>query len=122
MLSSLARERYISLTTFRRDGSGASTPVWVVSDDGRRLLIWTGASSWKVKRIMANPRVLVAASNIRGKEKGERFEARARVLGPEAEEVIIALLRKKYPVQRRALELQSRLLGRGGNSAYLEIT
>jgi hypothetical protein len=53
MLGQLADERYISLTTFRRDGSTASTPVWVVSDDGERLLVWTGANTWKVKRTSA---------------------------------------------------------------------
>ena len=37
-LSDLARARCISLTTRRRDGSLASPPVWVASDDGRRLL------------------------------------------------------------------------------------
>jgi hypothetical protein len=37
-VSSLAGERYISLTTFTRDGTPVATPVWVVSDDGRRLL------------------------------------------------------------------------------------
>ena len=62
-VSSLARERYISLTTRKRDGTTASTPVWVVSDDGRRLLVWTGASTWKAKRIRRDPRVLVAGIN-----------------------------------------------------------
>jgi hypothetical protein len=50
-LSALAAERYISLTMFKRDGTAVSTPVWVVTDDGRRLLIWSGANTWKVKRI-----------------------------------------------------------------------
>ena len=41
----LDAERYVSLTTRRRNGTLASTPVWVVSDDGVRLLVWTGAST-----------------------------------------------------------------------------
>ncbi|HVM57411.1 MAG TPA: PPOX class F420-dependent oxidoreductase [Gaiellaceae bacterium] len=126
MLGDLARERYISLTTFRRDGSAASTPVWVVSDDGERLLVWTGADSWKVKRIRRNPRVLVAPSDMRGREHGPRVEAQARVLGPEAEAIVAPLLRRKYGWQRRALELQARLqraLRRrsGSSSVYLEL-
>ena len=48
---SLADARYLSLTTFRKDGTPVATPVWVVSDDGRRLLVWTGADTWKAKRI-----------------------------------------------------------------------
>jgi hypothetical protein len=126
MLGQLAGQRYISLTTYRRDGSTASTPVWVVSDDGERLLVWTGENTWKVKRIRRDPRVLVAPSDYRGRERGPRVAAQARVLGPEAEELATTLLRRKYGWQRRALELQAglqRLLGRrpAAGSVYLEI-
>jgi hypothetical protein len=126
MLGQLADNRYISLTTFRRDGSTASTPVWVVSDDGERLLVWTGENTWKVKRIRRDPRVLVAPSDYRGRERGPRVEAQARVLGPEAEELVVRLLRSKYGWQRRGLELQGRLqrlLRRGpaAGSVYLEL-
>jgi len=126
MVGSLAGERYISLTTFRHDGSTASTPVWVVSDDGERLLVWTGAGTWKVKRIRRDPRVLVAASNFKGRETGPRLPGRARVLGAEAEPLVVRLLRRKYGWQRRGLELQARLqrlLRRraGAGAVYLEI-
>src|SRR5580700_2046337 len=63
MLTDLAQQRYVSLTTFRRDGTAASVPVWVVSDDGERLLVWTGANTWKVKRIRRDPRVLIAPAD-----------------------------------------------------------
>jgi PPOX class probable F420-dependent enzyme len=109
MLTDLAKQRYISLTTFRRDGSTASVPVWVVSDDGERLLVWTGAGTWKVKRIRRDPRVLIAPADYRGRELGPRAEAQARVLGPEAAAIVIPLLRRKYGWQRRALEISGRL-------------
>jgi len=126
MVGSLAGERYISLTTFRRDGSTVSTPVWVVSDDGERLLVWTGAGTWKVRRIRRDPRVLVAASNFKGRETGPRLPGRARVLGAEAAPLVARLLRRKYGWQRRGLELQARLrrlLRRrpGAGAVYLEI-
>ena len=126
MLAGLAAQRYISLTTFRRDGSTASTPVWVVSDDGARLLVWTHANTWKVKRIRRDARVLVAACDYRGRERGPRLEAHARLLGPEAEELVVALMRRKYGWQRRALELQARLLRPlrrrpASRSVYLEL-
>jgi PPOX class probable F420-dependent enzyme len=127
MLSELARFRYISLTTFRRDGSEASTPVWVVSDDNRRLLVWTGAETWKAKRIRHDPRVLVAPSDFRGRELGPRHEGRARLLGDEAGPLVVKLLRSKYGWQRYALELQAKLAGlvhrkNRAVSAYIEIT
>jgi len=118
----LAGERYISLTTHRRDGSLASTPVWTVSDDGRRLLVWTGVDTGKIRRIRRNPHVLVAACDFRGRERGPRIEATARLLEPEAAGVVVPLLRRKYGWQRRLLELQAHLVRRRtAASAYLEI-
>lgn len=105
MFDALAAERYISLTTFKRDGSAVSTPVWVVSDDGRRLLVWTGATTWKVRRIRRDARVLVAAASLRGKERGPRLSGRARVV---ADPGITTLLRQKYGWQKRALDLLNR--------------
>lgn len=104
-LSDLTKRRYISLTTFKRDGTPVSTPVWVVSDDGERLLVWSAATTWKVRRIRRNPHVLVAPSNFHGKERGERIEARARLIEhPPIDE----LLRKKYGWQKRALDWLNR--------------
>jgi uncharacterized protein len=127
MLGELTTERYISLTTFRRDGSAASTPVWVVSDDGKRLLVWTGAETWKVKRIRRDPRVQVAAADYRGRERGPRIEAHARILEAGAETIIGPLLRRKYGWQRRGLELQGRIArlvtrNPAPASVYLELT
>jgi len=104
-LAGLTDARYISLTTRRRDGSLVSTPVWVVSDDGRRLLVWTHASTWKVKRIRRDPRVLVAKSNYRGRERGPRLEGHARIVNAVS---VKKLIREKYGWQKRMLELLSR--------------
>src|SRR5918993_351000 len=46
--------RYLSLTSFRRDGTGVATPVWFV-EDGGRLLVETDAGSYKVRRIRRDP-------------------------------------------------------------------
>ena len=43
----LARENYISLTTFRRNGRAVATPVQFVID-GERLLVYTKATTGKV--------------------------------------------------------------------------
>src|SRR5207244_4481046 len=98
-----AGEKYIRLTTYRKDGTEASTPVWVVSDDGRRLLVWTGAATWKVRRIRRDPRVRVTASDARGQPKGEPVDGTARLLGADAEELVMGLLNRKYGLAKRAL-------------------
>jgi hypothetical protein len=123
MYTDLGEPRYISLTTHRRDGSLASTPVWVVSDDGHRLLVYTGATTWKVKRIRRDPRVLVAACTARGRERGPRLDGTARILGPDAAHLVVPLVRRKYGWQRRLLELVSRRR-RSARPApvYIEIT
>ena len=100
-ISDLKNRRYISLTTFKRDGTPVSTPVWVVSDDGERLLVWSAAKTWKVRRIRRNANVLLAPANFRGKERGERVPATARVIDHPG---IDALLRRKYGWQKRALD------------------
>ncbi len=105
MVSSLAAERYISLTTFRRDGTPVSTPVWVTSDDGRRLLVWSGTKTFKVRRLRRDPHVLVAAANFRGRERGRRLSGQARVI---ADPGIDRLLRRKYGWQKRALDFVNR--------------
>jgi hypothetical protein len=42
--------RYLSVTSFKRDGTGVATPVWFVSD-GRRLFALTDLHSAKVRRM-----------------------------------------------------------------------
>jgi PPOX class probable F420-dependent enzyme len=117
MVATLANQRYISLTTFKRDGTPVSTPVWVVTDDGERLLVWSAARTWKVRRLRREPRVLVAASNFRGKERGRRIPGQARVI---ADPGIDRLLRRKYGWQKRVLD---RINGRGDTTwATIEIS
>jgi hypothetical protein len=123
-LAALAGERYLSITTFRRDGSEASTPVWVVSDDPHRLLVATGADTWKVRRIKRNPHVRVAGCSARGKVQGEVVDARARLV--DEEDLVRRLQYEKYGLQKRVIEgtyrLYLRLTGKPrAPEAFIEI-
>lgn len=71
--------KYLSLTTFRPDGTGVATPVWFV-DVGGQYLVETDRTSYKVKRIKRNPSVAVAACTASGKLRGEATPARAELL------------------------------------------
>jgi PPOX class probable F420-dependent enzyme len=75
--------KYLSVTTFRRDGTGVATPVWFVPEDGR-LLVETGADSYKVRRIRRDPAVTIAACTATGRLRGAPVPARAELL-PDAE-------------------------------------
>ena len=57
------------LTTFRRDGTPVSTPVWVVALDGGDVGFWTSSGSGKAKRLAHTARVTVQPSDGRGRVK-----------------------------------------------------
>jgi len=82
-LIDLGEEPYVSLTTFKRDGTPVSTPVWVARDDGQ-LLIHSAAESWKVKRIRRNQHVRLTACSYKGKVHGATFDGDARILADTA--------------------------------------
>jgi PPOX class probable F420-dependent enzyme len=126
-VGALAGEKYISLTTFKKDGTAVATPVWVVSDDGRRLLVWTGPDTWKVKRLRRDPRVVVAASDYRGRVRGESVEGVGRLLDIPQGSLVEPLLDRKYGLMRRLLGVFNRLVrvvtrNQPEAAAYIEIT
>ena len=82
-----------------------------MSDDGSRLLVWSGAKTWKVRRLRRDPRVLVAPSNFKGTERGERIAGQARVVPDPG---INDLLRHKYGWQKRLLDRLNRRAGSQG--------
>ena len=125
-VGALAGEKYISLTTFKKDGTAVATPVWVVSDDGRRLLVLTGPQTWKVKRLRRDPRVIVAASDYRGRMRGESFEGVGRLLDIPQGSLVEPLLDQKYGLARRLLGVFNRLVRvvtrkKQEPAAYIEI-
>jgi hypothetical protein len=79
IVDEIGRGKYLSLTTFKRDGSAVATPVWVAAD-GDRLLVWTEAASGKAKRLRNSDRVLIAACDSRGRLRGEQVAGTARLL------------------------------------------
>ncbi|HSC03150.1 MAG TPA: PPOX class F420-dependent oxidoreductase [Solirubrobacteraceae bacterium] len=102
-LEALFPGRFLSVTSFKRDGTGVATPVWSVSD-GTRLFAFTDLHSPKVWRIRRNPRVLVASCRADGKLRGQPVEARAEVLTAAADlERVQKLLLTRYKVTYRVV-------------------
>ena len=101
--------RYLSVTSFKRDGTGVATPVWFVSD-GARLFALTDLHSAKVRRIRRNPRALVASCRPDGKLRMEPVPARVEVLTDTADlERVQKLLLARYKVSYRVVMLFYRL-------------
>jgi len=91
--------KYLSVTSFKRDGTGVATPMWFVADDGH-LLVETDADSYKVKRIRRDPHVRIALCDARGRLRGEPLDAEAEIL-PESERGRVErLLGRKYRIDR----------------------
>ena len=87
--------KYLSITSFRRNGSGVATPVWFATE-GDRLFVMTALGSGKVRRIRRNPFVSIAACSARGRLRSEPMTARAEILPSTEEEHVKRLIARKY--------------------------
>ncbi|MFD8425153.1 PPOX class F420-dependent oxidoreductase [Streptomyces sp. NPDC059466] len=120
-LDTLGSGKFLLITSYRKNGTGVPTPVWVVRD-GDVLGAWTAADSWKVKRIRNRPDVLVGPCDVRGNPTGEQVPATAEILDQTATERYRGLIARKYGILGRLTLFGSRLRrGREGTVA-LRIT
>lgn len=120
MLDRLAAEKYILLTTFRKDGRAVPTPVWAVRD-GDALAVWTRADSGKVKRIRRNGEVTVAPCDVRGRPHGAEVPAHATIYAGDIGR-IRDLLKHKYRLLGRLSLLGSRLRRGEGGTVGIRVT
>jgi PPOX class probable F420-dependent enzyme len=95
-------QKYISLTTFRKNGAGVATPVWF-GEEGGKLYVMTRSDMAKTKRIRNHPQVRVAPCTIRGKVTGPDFAATARILPPEEQAQARQTINRKYWMARLPL-------------------
>jgi len=128
MESSLAPfqdRRYLSLTSFKQNGTPVATPVWFVADE-ERLLVQTDDDSYKVKRIRRNPSVTVTVCTASGRLRSAAVPARAKLLGetegPEVERLFARKYRYDMWIFRPLRALQTALGRRRGQTVYLAIT
>ena len=110
--------QFVSLETFKRDGSGVKTRVWFAENDDT-IYVYTLADAWKVKRIRNNPRVRLAPCDMRGNVKGEWVEAAARLVDEKEAAFGQQLLDKKYGWQKKIANFLSGL--RGNKRAVIAI-
>ena len=67
-MSDLDQARYISLTTFKKDGSPVASPVWITGAAGTYVFT-TGKTAWKTRRLLRNPAVQAQVCDMRGRVK-----------------------------------------------------
>ncbi|MCB1001965.1 MAG: PPOX class F420-dependent oxidoreductase [Ilumatobacteraceae bacterium] len=94
----LADEKYVVLTTTRKDGRSVPTPVWIAALPDGALGFTTELSSGKVKRIRNFPDVTLQPSNARGvvKPGTTPVVARATVLTDQDVGPVETAIRAKY--------------------------
>jgi len=124
----LGKQKYLSLTTFRRSGATVATPVWFARPE-ENVYVYSAATAGKIKRIRNNPQVQLAVCTIRGREKGPTIGAVARIVtDPQEQARAKAALDAKYWMTRRLLGLLNRLIDRvqgrkaAANIVYLAIS
>ncbi|UMB68093.1 PPOX class F420-dependent oxidoreductase [Mycobacterium paraterrae] len=114
-VSALGAEKFVSLTTFKKDGSAVATPMWI-GRDGDDLFFWTPVESWKAKRAKNNPRVVMVPCSRSGKvREGARPVEGVAELVTDAATVqrLAGVIRHKYGFEFTIVTFIERLLARG---------
>jgi len=101
VVDEIGRSQYVSLTTYRKDGTAVATPVWHALDGGE-LFIISNADAWKVKRIRNNNQVVVTVCSFRGKiaPGAPSAQGTARVLDEAETAAARKLIARKYVLSR----------------------
>ncbi|KQS66335.1 PPOX class F420-dependent oxidoreductase [Modestobacter sp. Leaf380] len=110
-MSGLPAGRYVALTTYRRNGTPVTTPVWCAPDGDVRL-VWTNPDAGKVKRLRHTSDVLLADCDARGRVRGPHVAGTATLLPGDSWPRLDAALSARYGWQYRLSRLGSSLAAR----------
>lgn len=119
----VARSPYVSLVTYRRNGTPVATPVWAVAE-GAELLVWTRDDSWKVKRLRKDTRATVTPCDVRGRiaEGAQTVEGTGKLLeGAAGLGRVRKAMARKYGLRFRLMDGVGALV-RGGKRPHVGIS
>ena len=111
----LAAQKFVSLTTYKKNGDAVATPMWV-GRDGDHLFVWTPADSVKIKRVRNDPRVTLVPCGRFGKPNNdaEPVAGTAEVITePATVRRLAEVIRHKYGLEYWVVTLIERLAARG---------
>jgi PPOX class probable F420-dependent enzyme len=120
--------KYISLTTYKRDGTPVATPVWIAPAE-QGYVFTTGPATWKARRLRRDPRVQVQICDVRGRIKpGAAIYAGTGAVKEDAATVAAAeaAIHDKYGWQFRATQVVEAVrrvfhVGKGQAGAAIEL-
>ncbi len=117
----LGEEKFVSLTTFKRNGDAVAAPMWIVGDSAH-LSVWTPADTWKVKRVRRDPRVTLTACGRTGKVRAGApvVEGTAEVITDPWEVARVeSLVKRKYGFEFRVVTLLEAIAARGRKPRFV---
>ena len=100
--------QYVALTTYRRDGTPVTTPVWAAAE-GERLYLFSNANAGKVKRLRNGSRAAVAPCTATGTITGTSIAAEAVILPSDQMPRVWGLLIKKHGIAARLFAAYDRV-------------
>ena len=109
----LSDEKYIRVTTFKKDGTAVSTPTWVVELDNGKIGFYTSSTSGKAKRLRNDPNVVVQPSDSRGRAKPDTapIEGTAVVVTGSERDTIYEKVVTKYGFMTNLTRLLAKVGG-----------
>ena len=109
----LSDEKYIRVTTFKKDGTAVSTPTWVVDLDDGKIGFYTSSTSGKAKRLRNDPKVVVQPSDSRGRAKPDTspLEGLAVVVTGAERDAIYEKVVAKYGFMTKVTRLLAKVGG-----------
>ena len=119
---SIAEEKYLSLTTYRKNGEAKQAPVWIVDLEDGTMGFTTHGESWKCKRIRNDSRVALQPCDQRGNiTQGTEIVSGTAVLATGGSDFdrVRSKIKGKYGFMVTMIIAMNKvrgLLGKGGDS------
>jgi hypothetical protein len=118
--AALAKATYIYIATVRKDGNQSrAVPVWFITTADNQVLIQTGPTSWKAKRIKRGSPALIWI----GERTGPAFIGKAEIVQDKTlQDQVFDQYPKKYLLARAGLFRPSRDKIDSGKIVVIRIT
>lgn len=114
---SIANEKYVSLTTYRKDGSSSAVPVWIVDAGGGAAAFTTASTSLKARRLANNAAIKLQPCDMKGRvTDGTDAVSATATVSPADFDRVRALVKKKYGMAFHMINAMGRvssMLGKG---------
>lgn len=121
MAHPIASEKYVAFTTFKKNGTPKSLPVWIADLGDGTVGFTTSSSSYKVKRLNNNPKVMLQPSDAKGvvTAGSEEVEGTAVTATGADFDRIAGIVKKKYGIQYTGITMVgkiAKLIGKGSGT------